>query len=860
MIAQTTAWNWLAGDEPGRAGSPQMQWANLPESWGVFVLILIIGLIVTGVFWLYRREQKTCPTPVKLFLAGLRLSVLLLLIAMLLKPSMFYEQVNEIKPNIALIRDSSLSFGRGDKYRDDQHVQKLAAALQLDAAKIADGTVTRNTMLNKALGDPDWVQEVRQKGTIHVVNFSDGTQPIAVIPAIVKSDIGSDSSQQQSSVESAPSGEGSDDSKEEDVEQTIRETVPDLAPDGLGTDIWQALRSSLDDAADLSSILLVSDGQHNGSEDPIEMALRAESLGIPIYVVGVGDPNPPRNIAVTEVFVRDKTYPDEPFEIEALLQATSSSGIDLPDQIAISLVEQKVNERTGELESAKVIQTNPVQLPDNGGRVRIDFAHTVNQPGRYVYTVRTETIENEVNTNDNQLQSSEMEVVDEKVRVLLISGLPSWDYQQVQRLLQRDQTIDLSCWLQSMDETRPQEGNVPISRLPRTIEELGQFNVILMMDPNPEEFDAQWIEALRVFCKNKAGGVLFMAGPQFTSEFVTLNRLTGIRDILPVRMGDMQYIDTADALNSATAGASSNMLMVRHNLDHPVLSFHSDAGENERRWGSMPGIYWSFPSKGAKPTTRVLMERGNQSGVESNIPLIATGRYGAGTIMYMGFQGTWRWRPAGLQAQFFDRFWIQVVRYLIENRSLQGSRRGFIDSDKTEYELGDRILFVGRVLTEQFVPSEKPSFTAVLKTQDGLSQKVEMQLLPGGNGQYEGNVIASRTGVFSATIELSDDQNENKLIEPITYRVVPPKVESNAFWLNEKLLKEIATKSGGQYFRLNEIDSIPAAIPKRVQRVSFKSPAKPLWDWNHFLRGIAFLLPVVLLTVEWAVRKWYKLL
>ena len=860
LLGQETTWSWLAGEEPGRAGTPQMQWANLPESWGVFVLIAIIGFIVFAVFWLYRREQKTCPMPVKLLLAGLRLTVLLMLVAMLLRPSMFYQQVNEIKPNIDLVRDASMSFARGDKYRDQERAQQLASALKIESDSIADGTTTRSNMLNRALDDPDWVKEVRQKGTIKVIDFSDGTQSVAVIPAIVNSDVGSNSEEDnEASEQDSPE---QDDSSDEGLaeNQLIRDSIPELNPNGLGTDIWQALRGSLDEASDLSSILLVSDGQHNGSEDPVEMALRAASLDVPIYVIGVGDPNPPRNVSVAEVFVRNKTYPDEPFEIEALLQASSFAEAGLPPEISVSLIQQQVNDRTGKLENEEVITTDKVKLPESGGRVRVDFGHTVVDPGRYVYTVRTETIENEVNIQDNIRQSGEMEVVDEKVKVLLISGLPSWDYQQVQRLLQRDQTIDLSCWLQSMDESRPQEGNSPISRLPQTIEELGQYNVVMMMDPNPEEFDANWIEALRIFCKNKAGGVLFMAGPQFASEFVTLNRLSGIREILPVRMGDMQYIDTTDALASASANNSSNMLLVRHNLDHPVLSFHADAAENERRWASMPPIYWSFAAKSAKPTARVLMERGDQVGAEGNIPLIATGRYGAGTVLYMGFQGTWRWRPAGLQAQFFDRFWIQVVRYLIENRSLQGSRRGFVDSDKTEYELGDRIVFIGRVLNEQFSPANDASQSVLITNQDGRKQEVEMQLLPGDNGQYEGNVIASRTGTFTATIRLGDDPEDEKLIEPITYRVVTPKVESNAFWLNEKLLKEIADKSGGKYFRLDEIDQLPSELPKRVQRVTFKSPAEPLWDWNRYFRLFAFLLPVILLTAEWAIRKWYKLL
>jgi len=78
--------------------------------------------------------------------------------------------------------------------------------------------------------------------------------------------------------------------------------------------------------------------------------------------------------------------------------------------------------------------------------------------------------------------------------------------------------------------------------------------------------------------------------------------------------------------------------------------------------------------------------------------------------------------------------------------------------------------------------------------------------------------------------------------------------------LNEKLLSEIATQSGGQYFRLEQLDKLPAALPTLVTRAEFNSPPKPLWDANKYLRWLFYGLPVVLLTIEWILRKWYKLL
>ena len=175
-------------------------------------------------------------------------------------------------------------------------------------------------------------------------------------------------------------------------------------------------------------------------------------------MIGVGDPNPPRNLSVNEVFVRSKAYPDEPFEVEAILQINSMGNAgDMPGQLTVDLVQQRFNERTGQMEDRQVIQSTQVDVPDNGGRIRVDFDHTLSDPGRYTYTVQVENLDNETQTDDNALVSSELVVVDEQVKVLLISGLPSYDYQHVQRLLQRDQTIALSCWLQSMDESRPQE-------------------------------------------------------------------------------------------------------------------------------------------------------------------------------------------------------------------------------------------------------------------------------------------------------------------------------------------------------------------------------------------------------------------
>ena len=847
LIAENSGFlQWLVGERPDRSGTPALQWANLPESWGVFVLIAIIGLVCYGVFWLYKREIKTCPMPIKLLMAGIRLFVLLLLIALFLKPSLYFQKVDEVRPPIELLRDTSLSLARGDLYRNDEQVKMLSALTGMDAESIDGGSISRTELLNQAFEKhPEILEQMRLKGPVHVVDFADGSSPYELIPSLTEKDL----EERDKPVEP--------DEDSPVVDKQVDAKLPELVASGAATDIWQALKNVLDGTTTPSSIVLLSEGQHNGSGDPLEMAEKAKALDIPIYTIGVGDPNPPKNVAVKEVYVRNKAYPDEPFEIEAVVQTSRRNETNLPGRLKIDLLEQR-RDSSGKFSQPTVVKSQDANVPEEGGRIRLNFEHVTNQPGKYIYTVRSETLPDETDTNDNELVSSQLEVVDEKVKVLLISGLPNWDYQQVYKLLQRDQTIDLSCWLQSMDETRPQEGNTPITRLPRTIEELGQYNVILLLDPNPSEFDDGWIELLKDFCEYKAGGVMFMAGPQFSSEFLTKTSLKSFREILPVRFGDLEEIVINEALASATDDRAGKMLLVPFNMDHPVMSFRSEPEENLKIWNLMPGIYWSFPASRAKPTARVLMERGDQVSADGNQPLLVSGRFGAGSVLYLGFQGTWRWRPIGLQAQYFDRFWIQVVRFLVETRSLQGSRRGFIDREKTEYELGERITLVARLLDEQFKPSKKPTFDAKIKSDDGREQTIKLKLLPNQEGRYEGTFPASRVGAYEATVKIGDESE--KLIDPVTFRVVSPSAETGSYWLNEKLLRDIADRSGGQYFRLDSIRKLPEVLPNTVERFTFNSPPEPLWDASSTLRWLIFLVPVVLLSIEWALRKWYKLL
>jgi hypothetical protein len=68
-------------------------------------------------------------------------------------------------------------------------------------------------------------------------------------------------------------------------------------------------------------------------------------------------------------------------------------------------------------------------------------------------------------------------------------------------------------------------------------------------------------------------------------------------------------------------------------------------------------------------------------------------------------------------------------------------------------------------------------------------------------------------------------------------------------------LQDIAKLTGGQYFDIDQTGQLAASLPDRIRRLELRSPPMPVWDTNRVL-----ILIAVLLSLEWALRKRFKLL
>lgn len=836
ILTQSTWLAWLLGVDlrslPPDARQVSLTWTNMPQSWGVFVLLGAVAVMGYAVVALYRRELDTCPRRVKMLLAAVRVAVLLLLLVVYLGPAVTFFQISTREPYVAVLRDASQSMNTADRYHDEAAAKLVVAATGRSADAIRIEQPSRVALLNELLARDDnrFVRQLQSRGKVRIMDFSERVEKQETRAALMP-DESSAGAQARPSRTSVP--------------------LPPLVATGRVTDIHAAIKEALT-LSPLAAIVLLTDGQHTGNDDPRLAAPEAKQKGVPLLIVGVGDPSRPRNLRLANIYVRPHAWQNDPFEIEAVLLA---QGIP-PQDVTLELLQHKVSDADDQPGLGTVVQRSQVTLPQTGGQLRHSFSHTATEPGRYVYSVRVEPVTDERSEEDNQLASQVVKVLSrDAIRVLAIAGAPTWDYQMVQRLLSRDPTMTISCWLQTLDVERPQEGDRPITKLPATQQELNWYDVVMLFDPNPDEFDEAWLALLKKFAGDHAGGVLYMAGPKYSGQFLTNPRTVGLKDILPVRFGDVGATEVASLLS--TNQQAWPLRIVSANVDHPVMSFFQDRQASLARWESLPGIFWSFPALEPKPTAQVLVEHSDPTlrRVEGSRPLIVSGRYGSGHSLYLGFNGTWRWRRAGRQAEFFDRFWIQTTRYLVESRSLEGRRRGFVQTDRDRYEIGDKITVSARLQDPAYEPLAVPQVEATLQSGDGTPHSVMLKQVMNQAGQYEATLTARFTGVHTLQIALLDSAGSDDSRIDTSFTVELPSVETNQVWLDRPLLTDLARVSGGQYFDIHQLDALPAAVPDATETSEIRGRPDPLWDIQRML----FLL-VGLLSFEWAVRKWFKLL
>ncbi len=601
---------------------------------------------------------------------------------------------------------------------------------------------------------------------------------------------------------------------------------PELGePTGDRTDLDAALREVLERAAarPVSGIVVFSDGRTTG---PPGRALRRrlQAEAIPVFVVPLGSAVPRGDIALGQVdaprraFVRDKV----PVVVNVDRSAASAR--------EIGCVVKLVDQFTG-------ATLDSVELEPGDERDRVVLNAEPVLAGEAEWRVVIETDEPDL-LPDNNTSTISIELVDRPLRVLLIDGYPRWEYRYLKNLLVREKTIECSVMLLSADRDFAQEGDQPITRLPRSREEMADYDVIVIGDAPAFYFSPDQIEMIRDHVANHGAGLLFIAGERYTPESYAG---TPLADVLPMR----------GSLNLPRIGEAVNMQPTNLARRLGVLQMAGDDGADWPLELVDPSYGWSQlhyaqriePEK-LKPTAEVVAETA-QIIDGKHLPLVTDIRYGAGRSVYVATDEIWRWRY-GRGELLPDQFWIQMIRMLGRER-LTVARDGVVlDVQPKRIEINQAARIGLRLIDARLIESAPTVFIAVIENCAGdLVGEVELRASPSSEERFAGMWLPDSAGTF--TVRIADPTLSGQGVS-VTVEVHSPDEELRRPETDHELLERLALSTGGRMLDGESMSEL-LTLPNRAVR-TLNPVRERIWD-----TPAAFTLVLLLLTLEWVGRK-----
>lgn len=763
------------------------------EKMDVFPFVAIITAALIS-FFLYRRTAAHIDKKRFLILITLRMLLLLLILLMLLKPVALLDYKIEIPGIIGVILDTSDSMSIGDTDLTETSSNKLS----LKGSRLETAMKSLNGKFMDLL---------ESRG--QAVFFSAGSK----------------------------------------IDRLSKDDLKLLRPDNGYTDLGEAiLRASRNiDKTQLSSLIVVSDGNSNFGPDPVLMARLA---GVPVHTLGVGSSKRTSDLGIQSITAPNQAFVGVPVKIRVKILSSGFSPMKVPLYLYEGSKElsRKFIEIRGSVQTAEFIYT-----PDSDGIKKMNVS---------IQNQETELLRN------NNTREFIMRAVEARTRVLVFASKPSFDYKFIRSALIRDDSVILTAGVYRQDSpelyysgSKSDEINKiqGLSWPLKNSSDLDIFDVIFLIDPHHSAIPAEYIKAFL----EKGKGV-FTIGDH-TQLFENSETF---KAILPF---SWKKNDSSSWQNLDFRIKLSDQGMV-----HEAVKLVPGTRANSFIWSDWPELK-GFSRFNIKAGARVLLQ-GVPRG-EKEFPLLAVQRYSKGRIASFVSPGLWKlsFETGISQVQMpeydedsFIRFISNMTRWCHASEQRNSL---MVRTDRFHYLSGEKVMVNARLYDHDSNLVEKGfvrislyrdkmglAVDEIMNNQvslDGFVNNKSLQLVDSNllltpeKRDFKGILIPDMTGTFivEAQYSMNADFSDISHIGRSLFLVRTPAMEFTEFTRNIKALKEIAKASGGEYRDVQACLDIPSLISDvGITRKKIKN--MPLWDswW-------AYSLFLILLCLEWVIRK-----
>ncbi|MGH8003197.1 MAG: hypothetical protein ACRECJ_00520 [Limisphaerales bacterium] len=557
----------------------------------------------------------------------------------------------------------------------------------------------------------------------------------------------------------------------------------------------------------LAGVVVASDGGNNSGPDPVKTA---EKLGVPVYTVAVGQEEKSLDLGIEKISYPPVAFEGTPIKIEFVVSARGVGKTKLP--LTLSRGRKKI--------------AAPLVDFSGDGEQTVEVELTPDSTGTMTFSAGLPVLAKEEQTKNNRRIFS-LRVLKAKLKVLLVSGRPGWNYRFLAEVLEENLRLEVEGLVYGPGG-RPLYGAPPLST-----RNLDSYDILIFSDFRPGLFsgvDSRLAAAIR----DKGKGAFFLLGPEFLSEAP------------PPALGELLPFDFKKRLASAIGPVGDLDLTVEGEA-HPTTRLLADPSELGRTWKNLPplegAVTSAIPSTaGAVLATVPAIEEGGRH------PALAAKSFGRGRVLASAVFPLWKWYflPLGTSSEDTTFAWFvnQSAGWLAGSEE---EDRFNLASDKPVYQSGEEINFSASAFDEGRKPFEG------LDVEVRLKGEKELLLYEEAAGRYAGKKRIITPGSYEAKAEFS---RAGKKVGEAKSKFIAEEfsLEDQTVSYNPTLLEKMASASGGEFYRPEEAGQFAQDFSPQREELSEKKE----WELAHqplFLMGM-----ILFLGTEWYLRRRWQLL
>jgi uncharacterized membrane protein len=605
----------------------------------------------------------------------------------------------------------------------------------------------------------------------------------------------------------------------------------EIAPVEAATHLSEGLKQLATETADLpvGAILLLSDGSQNtagtgGSGISLDAMQALRNRRLPVHTVGFGKEEPAHDIEMEDVSVSATATANA--RIAATISLTQHGYAGQNAKLTVRDGEKSLAEREITLPSDGRVQSEPLFFP-------------IGAAGAKSLTFSVEPLPGEENLANNAVTRPIL-VSDAKRRILYVEGEPRWEYKFIRRAEEDDPSVQLVSMLRTSENKIYRQGIRDATELadgfPSRPEDLFGYAGIIIGSVDANYFTPVQQELLREYVDRRGGGILFLGGRYSLSDGGWA--ASSLNDLLPTFLpaGNHNFHRNAATVELTPEG-----------VDSPITQILDDPEKNALRWKKLTYLADYEDAGAPKPGATVLADI---NAGRRKLPLLITESYGHGRTAIMATGGTWRWQMSEtLGDPSHDLFWQQLLRWLIAETP------GPVVASMPQRLLMDegQARLTAQVRDQQFQQAANAHVTAHILGPEGVSALVDLTPAAETQGLYQTEWTAEKPGAYVAEVvaESAGGQPQELGRDVVTFQREDGVAENFHTEQNRQLLEQLASETGGRYWKSSDLKNLPRDISYSEAGISVRS-TKELWDMP-----IVFLLLLGLPMGEWLLRrKW----